>query len=100
MTFDRSKRELLGRTYTYVDDPRVETVTSGPNTQVTVPKGVPAGGITITVTGENLQYIQEPRMAVQYDGNEYRSVSNDHAVFVIFFLSSLYFYSFFYCHSP
>ncbi|XP_043221511.1 plexin-A2-like isoform X2 [Amphibalanus amphitrite] len=73
MTFDRSRRELRGQTYAYMEDPRVQDVTSGPNPQYKVPKGVPAGGITITVRGENLQYVREPRMAVQLEGAEYRS---------------------------
>ena len=69
------RRELRGQTYAYMEDPRVQDVTSGPNPQYKVPKGVPAGGITITVRGENLQYVREPRMAVQLEGAEYRSVS-------------------------
>ncbi|XP_037069862.1 plexin-A2-like [Pollicipes pollicipes] len=73
MTFDRSKRLLAGQTYTYVDDPQVLEVTSGPNTQYKVPKGVPSGGIRVSVRGRNLQHVQEPRMAVQHAGREYLS---------------------------
>ncbi|XP_037086635.1 plexin-A4-like [Pollicipes pollicipes] len=73
MTFDRTRRVLEDQVFEYVEDPRIEDVTSGPSPQYKVPKGVPSGGITITVRGENLQYIQQPRMAVQYDGNEFVS---------------------------
>jgi len=34
--------------------------------QVKVPKGIPSGGIIVTVGGNNLQYIQEPKMFVRH----------------------------------
>ena len=78
MTFDSTRRHLAEPLYEYVEDPAVREVSSGPNPQERLPKGVPAGGITITVRGTNLMVVQTPRMAVQYRGDQYVSVSRQH----------------------
>lgn len=43
--------------------------------QLKVAKGIPAGGILITVTGKNLAYIQNPQMYVYHNGKMFLSVS-------------------------
>ncbi|XP_043223857.1 plexin-A2-like isoform X2 [Amphibalanus amphitrite] len=73
MTFDRTRRHLAEPSYRYEEDPRVLEVSSGPNPQDKVPKGVPSGGVIITVRGENLLVVQRPRLAVQYAGDEFVS---------------------------
>ena len=75
MTFDRTRRHLAEQNFQYEEDPRVTEVSSGPNPQDKVPKGVPSGGVTITVRGDHLLVVQRPRLAVQYGGDEYVSVS-------------------------
>ena len=77
MTFDRTLRHLAEPPYQYEEDPIITEVTSGSTPWNKAPKGVPAGGITITVRGRNLQVVQRPRMTVQYGGNEYVSVSTE-----------------------
>ncbi|KAF7989684.1 hypothetical protein HCN44_008358 [Aphidius gifuensis] len=66
MTFDGRKRTYNGY-FEYVDDPTIESVESGVGGQMKIPKGLPAGGIKISVTGKNLGYIQNPLMYVYYD---------------------------------
>lgn len=66
MKFDGGMREFNG-VFEYVDDPTIETVESGVAGQVKIAKGIPAGGIKISVTGRNLGYVQNPQMYVYYD---------------------------------
>lgn len=66
MTFDGGHR-LYDGFFEYVDDPTIKSVESGVASQVKIPKGIPAGGIKISVTGKNLGYIQSPQMYVYYD---------------------------------
>lgn len=66
MSFDGRKRTYNGF-FEYVDDPTIESVESGVGGQMKIPKGLPAGGIKISVTGKNLGYIQNPLMYVYYD---------------------------------
>lgn len=66
MTFDGRNRTYNGY-FEYVDDPTIESVESGVAGQMKIPKGIPAGGIKISVTGKNLGYIQNPQMYVYYD---------------------------------
>lgn len=66
MKFDDGVRQYDG-VFEYVDDPTIESVESGVAGQVKIPKGIPAGGIKISVTGKNLGYVQNPQMYVYYD---------------------------------
>jgi plexin A len=43
--------------------------------QIKIPKGIPAGGIRISVSGKNLAYIQNPQMYVYHKDKLFRSVS-------------------------
>ena len=61
ISFDRGNRTFTKEMYEYVDDPTVDYAESGVVSQVKVPKGVPSGGIIVTVSGNNLQYIQVSR---------------------------------------
>lgn len=58
MSFDRGVRRYTRQMYEYVDDPTIEYAESGVVSQVKVPKGIPSGGIIISVAGNNLEYIQ------------------------------------------
>jgi plexin A len=58
MSFDRGVRRYTRQMYQYVEDPTIEYAESGVVSQVKVPKGVPSGGIIISVAGNNLEYIQ------------------------------------------
>ncbi|XP_054746803.1 plexin-A2 isoform X1 [Anastrepha obliqua] len=64
--FDNGQREFNEYNFKYVLDPSIEQVSSGPSGQLKVPRGIPAGGIEITVTGTQFNYIQSPRMYVYY----------------------------------
>lgn len=73
MYFDNSIRQYNGY-YEYVDDPKIEQVESGVGGgQLKVPKGIPSGGIKISITGKNLGFIQKPEMYVYYEGKQYFS---------------------------
>lgn len=73
MYFDDSARRYTSF-YEYVEDPKIESVESGVDGgQIKVPKGVPSGGIKISITGHNLLYIQKPEMYVYYEGKQYFS---------------------------
>lgn len=73
MQFDNSMRKYNGF-FEYVDDPTIESVESGVGGgQLKVPKGIPSGGIKISITGKNLAYIQKPEMYVYYEGKQYFS---------------------------
>lgn len=58
MSFDRGVRRFTKETYHYVDDPSIEYAESGVVGQVKQPKGIPAGGIIISVAGNHLDTIQ------------------------------------------
>ncbi|XP_046596582.1 plexin-A4 isoform X1 [Neodiprion lecontei] len=66
MQFDSGVRQYNG-VFEYVDDPTIESVESGVAGQIKIPKGIPAGGIKISVIGKNLGYVQNPQMYVYYD---------------------------------
>ncbi|XP_066584060.1 plexin-A4 [Prorops nasuta] len=72
MTFDGGHR-LYDGFFTYVEDPKIESVESGVGGQLKIPKGIPAGGIKMYVTGKNLGFIQNPQMYVYYDGKMFTS---------------------------
>lgn len=75
MKFDKGDRYFDAELFQYVDDPVIESVESGEASQNKVPKGIPAGGIRISVTGRNLAYIQNPAMYVYYEQKMFVSVS-------------------------
>lgn len=66
MKFDHATREFDGF-FEYVDDPTINTVTSGLEGSVQIPKGIPAGGIKVSVTGANFEPVQNPQMYVYHD---------------------------------
>lgn len=66
MIFDNGPREFNEYNFKYVEDPSIKEVSSGPSGQIKVPKGIPAGGIQISVTGTNFEYIQSPSIYVYY----------------------------------
>jgi len=74
MKFDIGDRYFERVKYEYVEDPTIESAESGLVGSVKIPKGIPAGGIKITVTGKNLAYIQNPEMYVYFDGKTHSSV--------------------------
>lgn len=76
MNFDKGVRHYTGGVFEYVEDPVIESAESGVTGQLKVPKGIPAGGIKISVIGKNLAYIQNPQMYVYYEEKMFISVSN------------------------
>lgn len=75
MKFDKGDRFFEKEYFEYVEDPIIESAESGVASQIKVPKGIPAGGIRIFVTGKNLAYIQKPQMYVYYEQKMFVSVS-------------------------
>lgn len=75
MKFDKGDRDFEKELFHYVEDPVIESAESGVASQIKVPKGIPAGGIRITVSGKNLAYIQNPQMYVYYEQKMFFSVS-------------------------
>lgn len=71
MVFDKGQRVLDGRKYEYVEDPKIDYADSGNTGVRKVPKGIPSGGINITVVGLNFNYIQDPLMYVVYQDQRY-----------------------------
>lgn len=72
MTFDHGKARVLSKKrFEYVEDPRIEFAFSGNTGQAKIPKGIPSGGINITVRGHNFEYIQEPAMYVLHQGHKF-----------------------------
>jgi plexin A len=71
MVFDKGTRRLDGRKYEYVEDPKIDYADSGNVGVRKVPKGIPSGGINITVVGVNFNYIQDPKMYVIYQNKRY-----------------------------
>lgn len=72
--FDNGYRSFDDYTFLYVDDPAVISVeSSASNGRSGVPRGTPAGGITISVKGANLNSVQRPLMYVEVDGIWYNS---------------------------
>ena len=66
MVFDKGVRILDGRKYEYVEDPQVDFAESGNTGTRKVPKGIPSGGVNVTVVGLNFNYIQDPAMYIVY----------------------------------
>ncbi|XP_070491742.1 plexin-A4 [Chironomus tepperi] len=65
MEFDSGERQLNSVQFEYVNDPTISVATSGINNEL-FPKGIPSGGIKITVIGKNFKSIQMPSMYVYY----------------------------------
>jgi hypothetical protein len=57
--------------------------------QIKIPKGIPAGGIRISVSGKNLAYIQNPQMYVYYKDKLFGSVSVPAAFVVLCFVNKV-----------
>ncbi|KAK7867968.1 hypothetical protein R5R35_004968 [Gryllus longicercus] len=66
MKFDKGDRVFDKELFEYVEDPTIESAESGVAGQIKIPKGIPAGGIKISVSGKNLAYIQNPQMYVYF----------------------------------
>lgn len=75
MKFDKGDRYFEKEFFQYVEDPTIDSAESGVASQIKVPKGIPAGGIKISVTGKNLGYVQNPQMYVYYEDKMFISVS-------------------------
>lgn len=73
MKFDNGIREFDGYIFEYVEDPTIEYATSGPTGPIKVPKGIPGGGIKITVAGNHFLSIQNPKMYVYYQDKVFLS---------------------------
>lgn len=71
--FDKGLRLFEDYIYLYVEDPEIEKVESGSARHSSVPRGIPSGGITVTVKGRNLNAVQEPMMYITLDGEEHYS---------------------------
>lgn len=69
--FDNGVRTFEDYTFLYVEDPTITLVESSSGQRQ--PKGIPAGGITVTVKGTNLNSVQRPLMYVEIDGVKYNS---------------------------
>lgn len=73
MEFDNGARECPESMFEYVDDPEIEYAVSGTNAQLKIPKGIPAGGIKITVVGSGFDSIQSPSIYVYYQDKMFLS---------------------------
>ena len=71
MVFDKGVRVLEGRKYEYVEDPTIDYAEAGNTGARKVPKGIPSGGINVTVVGSNFNYIQDPAMYIVYQEKRY-----------------------------
>ena len=58
MSFDRSARRYTHQMYQYVEDPTIDYAESGVFSNSKTPKGIPSGGIIISVIGNNFKQIQ------------------------------------------
>ena len=78
MEFDQGSRELANFKFKYVKDPvitRVRRGRAGQSGQRNGPRGIPSGGITLTVDGEGFGVIHSPLMYVEHNDIKYNSVS-------------------------
>lgn len=76
MKFDKGDRSFEDVKFEYVEDPVIESAESGAAHPTKVPKGIPAGGIKISVTGKHFQSIQKPQMYVFYEQKMFISECN------------------------
>ena len=72
MEFDSGERQLNSVPFEYIADPIIDYATSGGSGQK-VPKGIPSGGVKITVVGRNFKSIQQPSIYVYYDNRQFVS---------------------------
>lgn len=72
MEFDSGERPFNSVGFEYVNDPIIDYATSGGSGQK-VPKGIPSGGVKITVIGHNFKSIQTPSMYVYNDNRQFTS---------------------------
>ncbi|XP_066903023.1 plexin-A2 isoform X1 [Halyomorpha halys] len=80
MKFDEGDRPFDKKFFEYIEDPEIDSVESGVTTgQIKVAKGIPAGGIRISVTGKNLNSVLNPRMYVFYEDKMYLSNCTAHS---------------------
>lgn len=71
---DNGQRSFEYYRFLYVDDPKIDAVESGPSgIWKSISRGIPSGGIHITVRGDNLNIIQKPQMYVEYYGDVFAS---------------------------
>jgi len=66
--FDQRER-IYDPGFSYVDNPVISFEKDKPI------RGIPAGGINVTIEGRNFDVIQDPFMYVLYNGSKYISVS-------------------------
>jgi len=71
MMFDHGKPRVHAKRYEYVADPTIEYSYSGNTGQAKIPKGIPSGGINITVVGTNFNYIQDPAIYVLHNNSRH-----------------------------
>ncbi|XP_054724986.1 plexin A3-like isoform X2 [Uloborus diversus] len=71
--FDNGLRVFEDYKFLYVEDPTITSVESGSTGQRGIPKGIPSGGISISVKGTNLNAVQSPYMYTIVDNVEYNS---------------------------
>ncbi|GFY60911.1 hypothetical protein TNIN_181314 [Trichonephila inaurata madagascariensis] len=71
--FDNGLRVFEDYKFLYVEDPSITYVESGSAGQRGIPKGIPSGGISISVRGTNLNAVQHPYMYAIVDNEEYNS---------------------------
>ena len=62
---------MTRKRYEYVENLKIEFAYSGNTGQTKIPKGIPSGGINITVVGTHFDYIQDPEIYVLHDGSSY-----------------------------
>ena len=81
--FDAGIRSFEDYKFLFVDDPEIISVESGSSSssssatsspgRLSGPRGIPGGGITISVKGSNLNSVQRPLMYVEVEGVKYNS---------------------------
>ncbi|KAG1655459.1 Plexin-A4 [Nymphon striatum] len=70
MVFDAGERKFEKGLFEYRVNPAITKVESGAAGSG-IPKGIPDGGIVITVKGNNLKDIQDPKFYVSVNGQDY-----------------------------
>lgn len=73
VVFDGGEKYFEYFKFLYVEDPSITSVTSSIGANYDSPSGILSGGISINVTGQNLNIIARPQMYVEVDGEIYAS---------------------------
>lgn len=74
MEFDSGERQLNSVPYEYVADPSIDFATASASIAgAKISKGIPSGGVKITVYGRNFNAIQDPMMYVIYNDKLFTS---------------------------